>query len=62
MQSFGELFKLSLDTKRSLTFFVNGQSLPGIVTRIGSDVVEVRSQAYERLVIRVDRIDALALN
>jgi hypothetical protein len=63
MQGFRELFELSQKERRGLTFYVQGQSIPGVVTKIlGEDAVEVRNQTFGRLIIRVDRIDALAIN
>jgi hypothetical protein len=63
MQGMRELFEFSQKEKRGLTFFVQGQSIPGVVTKIlGEEAVEVRNQTFGRLIIRIDRIDALALN
>ena len=57
-----ELFQTSQKEKRGLTFYVNGQTIPGVVTKIVNDqVVEVHNQIHDRVVILVDRIDALAL-
>lgn len=57
-----ELFQTSQKEKRVLTFFVNGQAIPGLVTKIVNDqVVEVRNQTHDRVIILLDRIDALAL-
>ena len=58
-----ELFAASQKDKRGLTFHVNGQSIPGVVTKvIGNEAVEVRNQSHGRIVIRMDRIDAIAAN
>ena len=63
VQAYQELFTASQKEKRGLTFHVNGQSIPGVVTRvIGSEAVEVRNQSHGRIVIRIDRIDAVAAN
>ncbi|HYC43979.1 MAG TPA: hypothetical protein VED01_00715 [Burkholderiales bacterium] len=60
-QAFQELFAQSQKDKRGLTFFVKGQSIPGIVTKvIGNEAVEVRSQTHNRVIIRIDSIDAVA--
>ena len=60
-QAFQELFAQSQKDKRGLTFYVKGQQIPGIVTRvIGNDAVEVRSQTHNRVIIRIDQIDAVA--
>lgn len=63
VQGFQELFAQSQKDKRGLTFFVKGQSIPGVVTKVlGSDAVEVRNQTHGRIIIRIDSIDAVAAN
>ena len=60
---FADLLNASLEQKRGLIFYVNGQSIPGAVTRwIGQQAVEVHNQEYGRIVILLDRIDAIAGN
>lgn len=60
-EAYRELFLKSQETGRGLTFYVNGQTIPGVVAKIVSDhVVEVYNQTHDRIVILVDRIDALA--
>lgn len=57
-----ELFEASLKDKKGLTIYVNGQSIPGVVTRmIGDDAVEVRNREVSRAIIRIDRIDAVSM-
>ena len=62
IQLYQELFAASQKDKRGLTFHVNGQSIAGVVTKVGTESVEVRNQTHGRIVIRIDRIDALAAN
>jgi len=63
MQVFQELFDYSLKEKKGLTFYVQGQTIPGVVTKmIGEDAVEVRNQTSNRIIIRLDRIDAVGAN
>ena len=62
VQAYQELLKSSEEKKRGLTFYVQGQSIPGVVTKIGSDTIEVRNQTHGRIIIRLDRIDAIAAN
>ena len=60
-QAFQELFAQSQKDKRGLTFYVRGQAIPGIVTKvIGNEAVEVRSQQHSRVIIRIESIDAVA--
>lgn len=56
-----ELMQQSLEQKSGLMFYVKGAAVPGVVTRLGDDgVVEARNQERDRIVIRLDRIDAVA--
>ena len=62
-QAFKELLEMSLKEKKGLTFYVNGQTIVGGVTRfIGDDAVEVKNREFGRIIIRLDRIDAVAAN
>ncbi len=59
--AYQELLKESLEKKFGLTFYLNGATVPGVVTRIGDDgYVEVRNQEHGRIIIRMDRVDAVA--
>lgn len=48
--------------KRSVMLYVSGQTIGGAVVRVepGRSVVELRNQQYGRIVVRLDRIDAVA--
>ena len=60
---FEALFAKSLEEKKGLLFYVNGQEIPGIVTRvIDENTIEVRNQQYDRIIIRLDRVDAVGGN
>jgi len=62
-QAFRELLEMSLKEKKGLVFYVNGQTIAGAVTRfIGEDAVEVKNREFGRIIIRLDRIDAVAAN
>lgn len=62
-QAFQELFDYSQKEKKGLTFYVQGQTIPGVVTKmIGDEAVEVRNQTSNRIIIRLDRIDAVGAN
>ena len=63
IQAYQELFAQSQKDKRGLMFYVKGQQIGGAVTRvIGNDAVEVRNQTHGRIIIRIDQIDAVAIN
>ena len=62
-QSYKELLERSEKEKKGLTFYVKGQTIAGVVVKmIASDAVEVRNQTFSRIIIRLDSIDALAMN
>lgn len=56
------LFDASRENKRGLTLYVDGAGINGyVVGMIGRDAVELRSQQHDRIVVKLDRIDAIAL-
>lgn len=48
--------------KRGITLYVNGQTIGGAVTRVepGRRWVELKNQTYGKIIVRIDRIDAIA--
>lgn len=63
MELFKELIETSEREKRGLTIFFRGQAIAGIVTKIiGTEAIEVRNQTYSRLIIRLEHIEAMAIN
>jgi hypothetical protein len=58
--SFQQMFELSKSQKKGLTLFVQGQTIAGLVVSFSDQAVEMRSQQYERIVVRIDRIDGIA--
>jgi hypothetical protein len=58
---YDELLKASMETKKGLMFYVKGQTIAGVVTRIADGYVEARSQQYSRIMIRMDSVDAVAM-
>ena len=61
MDTFRELLELSQREKKGLTFYTGGQSIPGYVLRVldAGGAVEVANQAQSRVIIRLDRVDAV---
>jgi hypothetical protein len=60
---FKDLFELSQTQGKGLMFYIKGQCVGGAVTAmIGDDVVEVQNQEYDRILIRVASIDAVAVS
>lgn len=59
---FRELLDKSLKDNKGMMVYFRGQSLGGAVTKINADSVELRNQQYGRIIIRLDSIDAVAMN
>jgi hypothetical protein len=58
-----ELFDRSLKEKKGLNFYVSGQTIGAVFVKlIGTEAIEVRNQTYSRIIIRLDSIDAVAIN
>jgi hypothetical protein len=62
VQSYRELLDRSEKEKKGLVFYVKGQTISGIVVKISTDAVEIRNQTHSRIIIRLDSIDAVAMN
>lgn len=57
------LLELSMKERKGLTFFLPGQTVSGIVTKvIGTEAVEARSQTYSKILIRLGQVLAVALS
>jgi hypothetical protein len=56
-----ELLEISLSEKKGVMLYMKGQSIPGTVTKITSDTVELRNREYSRIVVRIESIDAVAM-
>ena len=58
-----EILNQSLNQKKGMTIYLGGQVINGVfVKRLDANTIEVRNQTYGRIIIRVDRIDAIALS
>ncbi len=58
---FQPVLEASLAEKKGVMFYVKGQSIPGIVTKVNVDSVELRSREYSRIVVKIESIDAVAM-
>ena len=59
-QGFSDLMEKSMAEKFGLEFYVDGQVIPGVVTKLpGDGTVEVRNQSRDRIVIRLRRVSAI---
>ncbi len=59
---FEEVLQASLTERKGVMVYVDGQAIPGRVTKLGPETVEISSQEFRRIVVRRDRIDAVAGN
>jgi endonuclease YncB( thermonuclease family) len=59
---FQQILEASLKEKKGVMLYVKGQSIPGVVTAINPDNVELRSREYSKIVVRLESIDAAALS
>ena len=58
-----ELLNQSLAQKKGMLIYVGGQVINAVfVKRIDGNTIEVRNQMSSRIIIRVNRIDAIALS
>lgn len=59
---FTSILESSLNDKKGVQVYVRGQAIAGLVTKINSDSVELRSREYSRIVVKLESIDAVALS
>jgi len=53
----------SLQNKKGLTFYINGNTVNGYVVRIVDDLsVEVKNQSSSKVLVLLNRLDAIALS
>ena len=56
-----EILEASQNDKKSVTLYIKGQTMGGLVTKINGDVVELRNREFGRIVVRIEAIDAAAM-
>lgn len=52
----------SMEKQRGVGIYVGGAVLPALVTEIGEDFVVARSREASRIVVRIERIDAVTMS
>lgn len=58
-----ELLEASLRDKKSVTLYLDGQVLAGRVVRLGgNEFVEIASREFSRILVRLEKVDAVAVN
>ena len=51
----------SLQSKKGITFYVNGATVVGYVTKISEKAIEAKNQRSSKVLIATDKIDAVEL-
>ncbi len=58
-----EVLNQSLSQRKGMSIYIGGQVINAIfVKRIDENMIEVRNQTFGRIIIRMDRIDAIAIS
>jgi hypothetical protein len=60
--AFDQALDVSLKEKKGVVLYVKGQAISGRVTKVDNENVELTSREFARIVVRRDRIDAVAGN
>lgn len=57
-----EVLNQSLAQKKGMAIYIGGQVINAIfVKRIDGNTIEVKNQSFARILIRLDRVDAIAI-
>ena len=56
-----EILEASQNEKKSVTLYMKGQTLGGLVVKLANDTVELRNREFSRIVVRIEAIDAIAI-
>lgn len=59
---FRAILETSQTEKKSVTLYVAGQTITGIVTALTDEHVELRNREYSRIVVRLEAIDAASMS
>lgn len=62
MAGFNTLFEMSRDQKKGIMVYFDGQSLGGVVTAINTNSIEMKNQEFEKIVLLLDSITAVAIS
>ena len=60
--AFNEVLEASLKDKKGVVLYVKGQAIPGRVTKLTAEAVELAGREFTRVVVRKDAIDGVAGN
>ncbi len=58
-----EVLNQSLAQKKGMAIYIGGQIINAIfVKRLDANTIEVKNQTFGRIIIRLDRVDAIAIS
>ena len=57
-----EMLESSQNEKKSVTLYVKGQNIGGLVVKMAGEFVELRNREFSRILVRIDSIDAAAMS
>ena len=57
-----EILEASLNEKKSVMVYMKGQSIGGLVVKMAAETAELRNREYGRIVVRIESVDAVAMN
>ena len=57
-----EMLESSQSEKKSITLYVKGQMIGGLVIKMAGEFVELRNREFNRILVRIDAIDAACMN
>ena len=58
-----EVLNQSLAQKKGMSIYIGGQVISAIfVKRLDANTIEVKNQTFGRIIIRMDRVDAIAIS
>jgi len=60
MEDFRELLLAAQTEQKSVKVYVNGESIPMMVTAVGLAYLEGKSREFSKILVRMDKIDAVA--
>ena len=60
MEDFRELLLASQKENKSVQVYLSGQAIPMLVTAVGLEYLEGKSREFTKIMVRMDKIDAVA--
>ena len=62
MNNFKPYFETSMKENKGAMFYVEGQIISGVVTKVNKDNVELRNREYGKIIILIEKISAIAMS